>query len=124
MRGRGVLAHWPRPDLLRCRGCAAALRHCSERTATSGRSGCRGEGFVAEDVPELSVGVLPPWRGQGVGRALLTELARRAVEHGFARVSLSVERANHARRLYVTEGFTTVESGPDSDTMVMVLSER
>ncbi|MFJ1905244.1 GNAT family N-acetyltransferase [Streptomyces sp. NPDC088156] len=79
---------------------------------------------MAEDVPELSVGVLPPWRGQGVGRALLTELARRAVEHGFARVSLSVERANHARRLYVTEGFTTVESGPDSDTMVMVLSER
>ncbi|MEU4490001.1 GNAT family N-acetyltransferase [Streptomyces purpurascens] len=83
-----------------------------------------GYGFVGEDVPELSVGVLPSWRGQGVGRALLTELARRAVEHGFARISLSVERANRARRLYAAEGFTTVESGPGSDTMVMVLSER
>lgn len=83
-----------------------------------------GYGFVAEDVPELSVGVLPQWRGQGVGRALLAEAARKAVEHGFARVSLSVERANRARRLYAAEGFTTVESGPNSDTMVMVLSER
>ncbi|MFF4993166.1 GNAT family N-acetyltransferase [Streptosporangium saharense] len=83
-----------------------------------------GYGFVSEDVPELSMGVLPLWRGRGVGRALLTEIAQRAVERGFARICLSVERANHARRLYTAEGFTTVESGPDSDTMVMVLPER
>ncbi|MFB9717740.1 hypothetical protein [Planobispora longispora] len=37
---------------------------------------------------------------------------------------LSVERANRARRLYAAEGFTTVGSGPDSDTMIMVLSGR
>ncbi|MFE5403181.1 GNAT family N-acetyltransferase [Streptomyces sp. NPDC056580] len=83
-----------------------------------------GYGFVCEDVPELSVGVLPSWRSRGVGRALLAEVARQAAERGFARICLSVERANRARGLYASEGFTTVESGSDSDTMVMVLSER
>lgn len=80
-----------------------------------------GYGFVSEDIPELSVGVLPSWRGQGVGRALLADVARQAAERGFSHICLSVERANRARRLYVSQGFTTVESGSDSDTMVMVL---
>ncbi|MGW7007721.1 GNAT family N-acetyltransferase [Streptomyces sp. NPDC054933] len=60
----------------------------------------------------------PPWRGKGVGRALLRDALRRAAEAGVERVSLSVERANPAGRLYAAEGFTTVESGTDSDTMV------
>jgi len=30
-----------------------------------------GYGFVASDVPELTIGVAAPWRGRGVGRALL-----------------------------------------------------
>ncbi|GAA3013800.1 GNAT family N-acetyltransferase [Streptosporangium longisporum] len=83
-----------------------------------------GYGFVSGDVPELSVGVLPSWRGRGVGRALVGEVARRAAEAGLTRICLSVERANRARRLYAAEGFTTVGSGPDSDTMVMVLRGR
>ncbi|MDJ0344769.1 GNAT family N-acetyltransferase [Streptomyces sp. H10-C2] len=83
-----------------------------------------GYGFVAADIPELSLGVVPSWRGKGVGRALLTEMARRAEESDFTRISLSVERANPARRLYADEGFTTVESGPDSDTMIKIVSGR
>ncbi|MEV0945566.1 GNAT family N-acetyltransferase [Rhodococcus sp. NPDC049939] len=86
-------------------------------------SGDPGYGFVAADIPELSIGVVPSWRGKGVGRALLTAMARRATESGFSRICLSVERANRAHGLYVDEGFTTVESGPDSDTMVKVLSQ-
>ncbi|MFF1684777.1 MULTISPECIES: GNAT family N-acetyltransferase [unclassified Streptomyces] len=83
-----------------------------------------GYGFVAADVPELSLGVVPSWRGQGVGRALLAEMVRRAAGSGFTRICLSVERANRARRLYAAEGFTTVESGPDSDTMIKVSPRR
>ncbi|MET7716190.1 GNAT family N-acetyltransferase [Streptomyces sp. NPDC005407] len=83
-----------------------------------------GYGFVAADVPELSLGVVPSWRGKGVGHALLAEMARRAARRGLTRISLSVERANRARRLYVDEGFTTVESGPDSDTMIKIVSQQ
>jgi ribosomal protein S18 acetylase RimI-like enzyme len=72
-----------------------------------------GYGFVSLGIPELSLGVVPEWRGKGVGRALL-----RAAVADFDRVSLSVERANRAQNLYRQEGFTVVESGPDADTML------
>jgi GNAT superfamily N-acetyltransferase len=81
-----------------------------------------GYGFVAADVPELSVGVVSPWRGKGVGRALLREVFRHGAAQGFHRISLSVERANRARDLYLDEGFTVVDLGTDVDTMVKTLS--
>lgn len=77
-----------------------------------------GYGFVAGDVPELSVGVVEAWRGKGVGRALMRHVLTLGVERGYGPVSLSVERANRAQALYLDEGFVVVESGPDADTMV------
>lgn len=76
-----------------------------------------GYGFVAADVPELSMGVLADWRGKGVGRALLRATLQAAGAH-CRRISLSVERANRARNLYVSEGFCVLARGPDSDTMI------
>jgi GNAT superfamily N-acetyltransferase len=76
-----------------------------------------GYGFVAADVPELSIGVVAAWRGRGVGRALLRAALVAAAPH-CRRVSLSVERANRAQNLYLSEGFRVVSSGPDADTMV------
>ena len=80
-----------------------------------------GYGYVAADVPELSIGVAAAHRGQGLGRQLLRALLDAARARGTARVSLSVERANRARGLYVSEGFTVVAGGPDADTMVAEL---
>lgn len=77
-----------------------------------------GYGYVADDVPELSMGVVEKWRGLGVGRDLLQEMTRRARSVGLRAISLSVERANFAHRLYMSEGYHIVERGPDSDTMV------
>jgi GNAT superfamily N-acetyltransferase len=77
-----------------------------------------GYGYVRDDVPELSMGVVASWRGRGVGRALLRstlDAARAAVAMA---VSLSVGRANFAARLYEAEGFRTVESFDHSDTML------
>ena len=81
-----------------------------------------GYGFVAADVPELTIGVAAGWRGQGVGRALLRAIAGQARARGIARISLSVERKNHAHRLYLSEGYRVVESGAQSDTMVKDLA--
>ncbi len=80
-----------------------------------------GYGWVDNGVPELTLGVKPIWRAQGVGRALLRAACALAAQRGYQRISLSVERANFAQRLYITEGFTTVDSGKDSDTMVKTL---
>jgi GNAT superfamily N-acetyltransferase len=80
-----------------------------------------GYGFVATGVPELTLGVRPMWRAQGVGRNLLEAACDLARTAGHQRISLSVERANFAERLYRTEGFVVLESGTDSDTMVKTL---
>ncbi|MGC4816025.1 GNAT family N-acetyltransferase [Micromonospora sp. DT63] len=77
-----------------------------------------GYGYVADDVPELTIGVLRAWRGRGVGRALLRAVLDAARDRGIRTVSLSVERANAAVRLYASEGFRTVESFENADTMV------
>jgi len=83
-----------------------------------------GYGFVGPNVPELSIGVVRQHRGKGVGRTLLREVAEQARDRGTSRISLSVERANPAKRLYVREGFVTVDSGPDDDVMVKNLAQR
>jgi GNAT superfamily N-acetyltransferase len=77
-----------------------------------------GFGYVGDDVPELAIGVVEPWRGRGVGRALVRAVLDAARDRDVRAVSLSVERANFAVRLYAAEGFRTVASGEDSDTMV------
>lgn len=80
-----------------------------------------GYGFVAEDVPEVSLGVVAGWRGRGAGRALLRALLEEAAAAGVRRVSLSVERENRARGLYVAEGFVVVHEDRDADTMLLDL---
>ncbi|MDR6970991.1 GNAT family N-acetyltransferase [Leifsonia shinshuensis] len=112
------IAGWQRPGDFGCvaedaRGVAVGA--CWARLFPADRP---GYGFVAPGVPELTLGVYPPWRAQGVGRALLRELSREAAARGHARLSLSVERENFAQRLYVSEGFVTVAAGERSDTMV------
>jgi len=77
-----------------------------------------GLGYVGTGVPELIIGVRPIWRAHGVGRALLQRLCERARQQGFARLSLSVERGNHATTLYRSEGFAVTQSGIGRDTMV------
>lgn len=81
-----------------------------------------GYGFVAPDVPELTVGVAAAWRGRGVGRALLRAVADQARSAGLRRISLSVERKNYAQQLYLSEGYRIVDSSDaQSDTMVKTL---
>jgi GNAT superfamily N-acetyltransferase len=81
-------------------------------------------GFVGPDVPELTIGVTAAWRGKGVGRTLLRAVAASAAEAGIGRISLSVERKNFARGLYLSEGFALVDaSDPQSDTMVKSLTD-
>lgn len=81
-----------------------------------------GYGFVAPDVPELTIGVAAAWRGRGVGRALLRAIADQARARGIGRISLSVERKNYAQRLYLSEGYRIVDSSDaQSDTMIKEL---
>lgn len=76
-----------------------------------------GYGFVDAAIPEVAIGVVASWRGQGVGRALLDGLRVLAVDRGIRALSLSVEKANPARRLYERCGYVVVSDDGGGVTM-------
>jgi mycothiol synthase len=76
-----------------------------------------GYGFLGRDVPELSIGVAPGRRGQGVGWALLWALLFEAAGMGVPALSLSVAVDNPAARLYRRLGFVPVAEEGGSWTM-------
>lgn len=80
-----------------------------------------GWGFVASDIPELSIGVAAEARGSGVGSALLDALLTLAREQGHRAMSLSVDRRNPARRLYERKGFRDAGISDPTDTSVTMI---
>ena len=75
----------------------------------------QGYGYVDDSTPELSIAVLPEYRGQGIGTHLLAHLF--GSECGGSSVSLSVSVGNPAVRLYERLGFTVVSKSAGSLTM-------
>lgn len=81
-----------------------------------------GYGYVADDIPELSMGVVPAHRGRGIGRGLLRTIAARAQDAGIRAISLNVANANEpAIALYTAAGFRPVETTQESQTMLLDL---
>ncbi|MEK6302890.1 MAG: GNAT family N-acetyltransferase [Acidobacteriota bacterium] len=74
-------------------------------------------GYVAEDVPELSVALLPEYRNQGIGTSLMNRLIH-ATGDQYRALSLSVSADNPAARLYKRLGFKVVERVGTSLTMM------
>lgn len=75
----------------------------------------KGYGYVDDDTPELSMAVLPEYRGRGIGTRLLARLFESPC--GKRAVSLSVSAGNPAVGLYERFGFKTVSTGAGSLTM-------
>ena len=69
-----------------------------------------------------TVAVVPSKRGKGLGEQLLTALLERARDAGHETISLSVERANPARKLYERFGFREVDERGDTVVMVAELN--
>lgn len=80
-----------------------------------------GFGFVAADIPEVSIHVREGWRDRRIGRLLLHELQEEARRRGLSSLSLSVEHGNPARHLYESLGYRDVPDAADG-TMLLELS--
>ena len=78
-----------------------------------------GHGFVAEDIPELSIAVIASRRHEGIGRLLLINLIEASKVQGCAALSLSVNLRNPARHLYESVGFQPVGK-PRETAMTMI----
>ena len=111
------LAGWPRP---RDHGLIAEedgpLGAAWYRTYTETS---HGHGFVAQDVPELSIAVIASRRREGIGRLLLVGLIEASEAQGYAALSLSVNDHNPARALYESVGFEPVGT-PRESSLTMI----
>ncbi len=67
----------------------------------------RGYGYVADEVPELAIAVIPEMRGQGIGTALLSQIIQVATSQ-YPAISLSIRADNPALQLYERVGFVAV----------------
>jgi len=78
-------------------------------------------GHIDDDTPELAIAVLPEYRGQGIGTALLTRLFELLRGRGYKRTSLSVQKANPAARLYGRVGYEILRENEEDWIMVKPL---
>ena len=82
-----------------------------------------GYGFVAADVPEVTVGVLPGHRRRGLATALMQQLIGLARTQRLRALSLSVEPSNFATHLYSRLGFVPVGTNGGAVTMLLTLQD-
>jgi GNAT superfamily N-acetyltransferase len=77
-----------------------------------------GDGYVDPDTLELAIAVADGCRGRGIGQQLLEAMHERARRDGFARVALSVDEGNPAKRLYERVGYVEFEPGDGKGRML------
>ena len=77
----------------------------------------RGYGYVDDTIPELTVALLPEYRGQGIGRKLIHHLLEKA-QSCYKAISLSVSPDNPVKQLYENLGFEVVGKNGSSLTLV------
>jgi ribosomal protein S18 acetylase RimI-like enzyme len=85
-------------------------------------SSAPGYGYVADDIPELAIGVYPEFRGQRVGTLLMGSLIARAERDHVRGISLSVHPDNPAKRLYARNGFEVVNDERGALVMLLTLA--
>jgi GNAT superfamily N-acetyltransferase len=115
---------WPRPEDFGVVAVDAALGPIGAAWARLFTADDPGFGYVADDVPEVSMAVVPGRRGEGVGRRLLAALIDRARSEGWRQLSLSVEDGNRAAELYRAFGFTVAGRNGSSDTITLSLEQE
>ena len=75
-------------------------------------------GHVDDATPSLAISLYPQYRRQGIGTALMQAMLDTLSARGYAAVSLSVQKANYAMRMYEKLGFQTIRE--DAEEAIMV----
>ena len=75
-------------------------------------------GHVDDETPSLAISLYPEYRNHGIGTELMRRMLRLLGERGYRRVSLSVQKANYALRMYRAVGFHTIREADGECIMV------
>ena len=74
-------------------------------------------GHVDDGVPSFSISLRPEYRGQGIGTKLMQAMLDHLRQLGYAKASLSVQKANYAAQWYRTLGFEDI--GENKEEYIM-----
>ena len=66
-------------------------------------------GHIDDRTPSLAISLYKKYRGQGIGYSLIKEMLSLLQTHGYKHVSLSVQKANYAAKLYQKIGFRIIK---------------
>ena len=78
-------------------------------------------GHVDDDTPSLAISLYGPYRGRGIGSALLRQMLDLLKGQGYRQVSLAVQKENYAVRMYRKAGFQTIRENDSEYIMGCVL---
>lgn len=75
-------------------------------------------GHVDDETPSLAISLYKEYRGCGIGTRLMESMLRLLKKRGYKKVSLSVQKANYAVKLYEKTGFKIV--GENEEEYIML----
>ena len=78
-------------------------------------------GHIDDKTPSLAISLYKEYRGFGIGTAMMKEILTLLKSHGYSRVSLSVQKANYAAKMYLKIGFEIVRENEEEYIMVNYL---
>lgn len=81
-------------------------------------------GHVDDETPSLSISLYKDYRNKGMGRQLMKEMMKLLESKGYHHVSLSVQKANYAVRMYLKLGFTIMKETEEEFIMVRDITKE
>ena len=78
-------------------------------------------GHIADGIPSLAISLYKDYRHQGIGTELLREMLLLLRRDGYPQVSLSVQKANYAFRMYQKAGFEVLKETEEEYLMLCEL---
>ena len=81
-------------------------------------------GHVDDETPSCAVSLYNEYRGQGIGSQLMMKMLDLLRQQSYKKVSLSVQKANYAVKMYEKAGFKTVDENEKEYIMAAELVTR
>lgn len=81
-------------------------------------------GHIADGIPSLAMSLYKEHRNKGIGTALLEQMLRLLRKDGYKQVSLSVQKANYAVKMYRKVGFAVLKETGEEYIMMCDLNNK
>ena len=78
-------------------------------------------GHIDNQIPSLAISLYKEYRNQGIGTELLKRMLDLLRDKGYEKVSLSVQKANYALKMYLKSGFEVVAERGEEVIMIYQL---